>query len=260
MKLRPYLVDQPPRWYLFCGRVEGVAPDSRRNERLLISISILSLSFSEREEFATPPRPQMGECQPPEAAPESAERRIPSMTEIYDVFQAWNSQGGSFREGVTLTAQALDVSEEEVEEAVRWHSPPLPAPSYPPPGLPPGLTRAEPEAAKPALVTTCSSPFDALVKNKTPSLVAVLGNQAAHPLLGGVVPTFPPSGGTLGAPTGFKVATLFPSSSGKAGGSTDPSPHKIGASFGESLGTSGKYLPCHRPDHPRHRWASEGPR
>ena len=63
-----------------------------------------------------------------EAAPESAERRRPSTTEIYDVYQACNSQGGSFREGVTLTAQALDVNEEEVEEAVRWHSPPLPAP------------------------------------------------------------------------------------------------------------------------------------
>ena len=59
----------------------------------------LSPRNSEREEFATPPRSQMGECQPPEAAPESAERRRPSTTEIYDVpgmeLPKWELQGRS---------------------------------------------------------------------------------------------------------------------------------------------------------------------
>ena len=55
VRLRPYLVDQPPRWYLFCGRVEGVAPDSRHNERLLISIPTLSLlQRASFVRFATP--------------------------------------------------------------------------------------------------------------------------------------------------------------------------------------------------------------
>ena len=45
-----------PHWYLFSGRMEGVTPDSRRNERLLVSIPTLNLSFSIPASSIAPPQ------------------------------------------------------------------------------------------------------------------------------------------------------------------------------------------------------------
>ncbi|CAE7721032.1 unnamed protein product [Symbiodinium pilosum] len=129
-----------------------------------------------------------------------AERKRPSSAEVYEVYQAWNLQGGSLEEGVTLTAQALDIPEVDVEEAINLHAPPLPAPSHPPPGLPPGLTRGN------------SSPFETFSRSGPRELLA---------------------------PPWIPGSVSFPSTSGKAGGPPEASEQKIGSSFGEALGATG---------------------
>ena len=149
-----------------------------------------------------------------EAAPESVEDKLGTC------------RAEALRKG---TAQALDVTEEEVEEAVQWHSPPLPAPSHPPPGLPPGLFEEEQSTSR---LAASSNPFETLVKNKAPALVASFGQpSSSNPLLGGVVPTFPPLGGT---PHWFQGSLSV-----GEGGRIDGRPSKTRASFGESLGSWG---------------------
>ena len=101
---------------------------------------------------------------------------------------------------MTLTAQALDIPEVDVEEAINLHAPPLPAPSHPPPGLPPGLTRGN------------SSPFETFSRSGPRELLA---------------------------PPWIPGSVSFPSTSGKAGGPPEASEQKIGSSFGEALGATG---------------------